>query len=257
MAILLGVPACGGDDPTPASEGPSPAPSAAPESTMSVTTPEPSPTAAPDTPRFDCPNQAEAESTAAEEAEPARGDIDGDGGPEAIFVVGDERGSSGCAGFVVVDLEGRFESAAVSFPDIDPSFGFPSFNATASINDLAGEEIVVNVTTGASTQFVSVYTFDGADLHEVSYEDSSGDAAAAVFGFGGSVGHVEAVDCLPDGRVVVSFATPKGRRYSLVRRFFDPHGAVWAAAGTERSTGSLREVTKHPEFAGSPFLGCS
>lgn len=110
---------------------------------------------------------------------------------------------------------------------------------------------------GASTQFVSVYTLDGAALVEVSYENAVRDETARVFGFGGSVGHVEAADCVADGRVVVSSATPKGRRYALSRLFLDPLGAVWSAVGTERSIGSLRRVTNNPEFAGSPFLNCS
>jgi hypothetical protein len=184
------------------------------------------------------------------------GDIDGHGGPDPIFVVADEQGAPGCAGFVVVDLGTEPVSAAVSLPEIDPRFGFPSFNSTADINDLPGEEVVVNVMAGASTQFVSVYTFDGAALVEVSFEKAVGETAG-VFGFGGSVGHVEAVDCVPDSRVVVSSATPKGRRYALSRLFLDPRGAVWSAVGAERSIGSLRQVTNNPEFAGSPFLNCS
>lgn len=172
----------------------------------------PSPASTPET-TDQCSNQAEAERSAVEQAEAVPGDIDGDGGPESIFVVTDEGGSPGCIGFVVVDLEGELASVAVSYPDIDPGFGFPSLSSVASINDLEGEEIVVNVTAGASTQFVSVYTFDGTGLLEVAYENGFGDEAAGVFGFGGSVGHVEAIDCLAD-RVVASTATPKGRRYA-------------------------------------------
>jgi len=260
LIILPAVPACARDE-NPESTGPSPVPSEVPVSMANpATTLEPtpalSPASTPGAPDFECPNQAEAEMSAVEQAKAVPGDIDGAGGPESVFVFADEGGSSGCIGFVVVDLEGEVRSAPVSYPDIDPGFGFPSLNSVASINDLEGEEIVVNVTSGASTQFVSVYTFDGTQLLEVAYENSFGDEAAGVFGFGGSVGHVEAIDCLAD-RVVVSTATPKGRRYALIRRFLDPRGAAWVAEGEERSIGSLRRVTSKPEFAGSPFLNCT
>ena len=185
------------------------------------------------------------------------GDVDGQGGPDPIFVVADGQGAPGCAGFVVVDLGSGPVSTPVSFPEIDPRFGFPSFNSTAAINDLPGEEIVVNVTAGASTRFVSVYTFDGAALVEISFESEVEDETEGVFGFGGSVGHIEAVDCVADGHVVLSSATPKGRRYALSRLFLDPLGSTWSAVGAERSIGSLRQVTNNPEFAGSPFLNCS
>jgi hypothetical protein len=204
-----------------------------------------------------CPNQDEAVGAAVQRDPAGSGDVDGQGGPDPIFVVVDEQGAPGCVGFVVVDLGGESASAAVSFPDIDPGFGFPSFNSTAPINDLPGDEIVVNVMAGASTQFVSVYTFEGAALVEVSFENGAGDQTSGVFGFGGSVGHVEAVDCVADGRVVVSSATPKGKRYALSRLFLDPLGAAWSAVGAERAIGSLRQVTNNPEFAGSPFLNCS
>ncbi|MDQ3618502.1 MAG: hypothetical protein M3391_00030 [Actinomycetota bacterium] len=257
VIILPAVPACARAENT-ESEGPSPVASEAPASMSNPgPTVEPTPATSLATPDHECPNQAEAERSAGERTEAVQGDVDGDGGPESVFVVADEQGSPGCIGFVVVDREGELRSAAVRYPDIDPSFGFPSLNSVASINDLAGEEIVINVTAGASTQFVSVYTFDGTGLHEVSYQDGSEDRSASVFGFGGSVGHVEAVDCLSDHRVVVSTATPRGRRYALVRRFLDPRGAIWVAAGTERSAGSLRQVTRKPEFSGSPFLNCT
>lgn len=258
LIILPAVPACARDE-NAERTSPSPVPSEVPVSIANpATTLEPalSPASTPGAPDFECPNQAEAELSAVEQAEAVQGDIDGDGGPESVFVFADEGGTPGCIGFVVVDMEGEVRSAPVSYPDIDPGFGFPSLNSVASINDLEGEEIVVNVTAGASTQFVSVYTFDGTRLLEVSYENSFGDEAAGVFGFGGSVGHVEAIDCLAD-RVVVSTATPKGRRYALIRHLLDPRGAAWVMAGTERSIGSLRRVTSKPEFAGSPFLNCT
>lgn len=258
VLLLFVSTGCSSEDLPLRTDGPTPAPSEAPASTTPDVTPvpSPSPTGA-EPPGPTCPNQAEAVGAALQRDPAGSGDIDGQGGPDPIFVVADEQGAPGCAGFVVVDLGTEPVSAAVSFPEIDPRFGFPSFNSTADINDVPGEEIVVNVMAGASTQFVSVYTFDGAALVEVSFEKAVGDETSGVFGFGGSVGHVEAVDCVADSRVVVSSATPKGRRYALSRLFLDPLGAVWNAVGAERSIGSLRQVTNNPEFAGSPFLNCS
>lgn len=257
LLILFASAGCPSDEVPSQAEGPSPAPSEAPAPATPDTTPLPTPAPTPIQSSEDCPNEADAEREAIEAGEAGSGDIDAQGGQDPIYVAADEQGSPGCVGFVVVNTGASPLSAAVSFPDIDPGFGFPSFNSTAFINEVPGEEIVINVIAGASTRFVSVYTFDGSELLEVSYENVERDVVAGVFGFGGSIGHVEAVDCLPDGRVVVSSATPKGRRYALVRRLLDPDGSVWKAVGTERSTGSLRKVTSNPEFAGSPFLNCS
>ena len=260
VLLLFVSTGCSSEDSPVRTDGPSPAPSEAPASTTPDVSPVPTPAPTPtgvDPSGSTCPNQPEAAGAALQRARDGAGDVDGQGGPDPIFVVADEQGAPGCAGFVVVDLGSGPVSAAVSFPEIDPRFGFPSFASTAAINDQPGEEIVINVMAGASTRFVSVYTFDGTALVEVSFENAVGDETAGVFGFGGSVGHVEAVDCVADGRVVVSSATPKGRRYALNRLFLDPLGSVWSAVGAERSTGSLRQVTKRPEFAGSPFLNCS
>lgn len=259
VVLLFVLTGCSSEDPPVGTDGPSPAPGEAPASTTPDVSPVPTPAPTPtggDPSGPTCPNQDEAVSAAIQRDRAGSGDVDGQEGADPIFVVADEQGAPGCAGFVVVDLGPEPVSAAVSFPDIDPRFGFPSFNSTAAINDYPGDEIVVNVMAGASTQFVSVYTFDGAALVEVSFENAAGDETA-VFGFGGSVGHVEAVDCVADGRVVVSSATPEGRRYALTRLFLDPLGVAWSAVGAERSIGSLRQVTNDPEFAGSPFLNCS
>ena len=260
VLLLFVYTGCSAEDTPLRTDGPSPAPSEAPASTTPDVSPVPTPASTPtgvDPSGSACPNQDEAVGAAIQRDRAGSGDIDGQGGPDPIFVVADAQGAPGCAGFVAVDLGAEPVSAAVSFPEIDPRFGFPSFNSTAAINDLPGEEIVVNVAAGASTQFVSVYTFEGAALIEVSFENAAGDKTSGVFGFGGSVGHVEAVDCVADDRVVVSSATPKGRRYALSRLFLDPLGAAWSAVGAERSIGSLRQVTNNPEFAGSPFLNCS
>jgi hypothetical protein len=72
------------------------------------------------------------------------------------------------------------------------------------------------------------------------------------------VGHVEAVDCTTDGRVVLSSAIPKEDRYQVSRRFFRPSGSTLnlEPAATRRAVVTLNQLEDFPEFAASPFGTC-
>jgi hypothetical protein len=79
--------------------------------------------------------------------------------------------------------------------------------------------------------------------------------------FGGSVGHLEAVDCDANGDVVISVALPEGNTaeaYEVERRFFTSAGAkiVLVRSRTERHTVDATGIDDFPEFAGSPFGSC-
>jgi hypothetical protein len=77
-----------------------------------------------------------------------------------------------------------------------------------------------------------------------------------MFGFGGSVGHLEAVDCAADDTIVSSFAAPDGDVYKVERTFFAFEGAELVRVDKKVQRVSIEQIDRFPEYAGSPFGGC-
>lgn len=236
---------------------------ARPESPLTTATAAPtlvSPTEEPPVAAGDCPNQAEvATNPLNRTAGPLIGDVTGDGAPDRVYLSLDEAASAGCQAFVVVS-----EPASLAAPieGWDPTAGVtsPTFNGLFQIDGRPGTEIVVLLAAGASTQFVGAFSAAGGTIERVttSATDEASSGANDLFAFGGSVGHLEAVDCASDGRVVVSTAIPRGQRYQVTRNFYRPSGATLelATAGDRRTVVSLEEIEDFPEFASSPFGSC-
>jgi hypothetical protein len=184
-----------------------------------------------------------------------RGDVDGDGARDELFVSVAPGARRGCRAFLAADTGER--TLAAPIPDDFASFdlGLPALRALAAINDLVGAEIVVDVGAGASTQFAAVFTVvDGRLLQVVPRGAGNGQ----LFAYGGSVGHVAAVDCDAHGKVVISTAVPRGDRYQVRRRFATASGTVWRAdrEATERIRASFAGLRNYHEFVRSPFGSC-
>ncbi len=208
-----------------------------------------------------CPNES-----AAADAQQVGGtldaDFDGDGELDEASLHLDLAGEQGCRAFVVV----RGSEGIVSVPvwGMDQAGGLsePSLAFAAEVNGAEGAEIVVNEAAGASTQFVSVLTFsDGPPAritaHPEGPERWTGEADG-LFPSGGSVGHVEAVDCVEPGRIVVSQAIPAHdpEVYRVVRRFYELTGPAMSPDGVSRDRVPAVELGQVPEFVGSPFGSC-
>lgn len=219
--------------------------------------PTPTPTPAPEPV---CPNQ---EAVVADESlrtgEDLPGDFDGDGAPDSVSIYFDPDGEQGCQAFVVAEL---FEGGPLSGPleTWRSEYGLPrpTLNAVREIDGAEGAEIVVNMGIGASTQFVGIVTEDEGRLVQVLPDVAAGELAEGLFGFGGSVGHVSAVDCAAGDMVVASFATPQGNGgdYKVERTFFDFDDAQLVRVGTETERVPLARIDRLTEFALSPFGGC-
>ena len=183
------------------------------------------------------------------------GDVDGDGNEDRVFVAVDERARRGCGAFVAVDTGDRLLAAPIADDFISFELGLPTLKMLASINLVAGSEIVVDVSAGASTQFAAVFTVVAGRLSRVTVPGASNPLS---FAYGGSVGHVAGIDCQSDGRIVISSATPRRARYRLTRRFADARGTEWGLdrAATERVLVSLKGLRAYPEFVRSPFGSC-
>lgn len=259
VAVALAIGAC---------DSAGPAPPAA-TSTRAETTlgPEGSPSP---TPAMKCPNQAAATvAPRAGSGPPLTGDVDGDGAEDRVSLAIDEDGPPGCRSFVVVETAAATVAAPADPGAAETQRGLPSpsLNSLVAI-DGDGLEIVVDVEAGASTRFVGIFTMKSGVLARVETRGPrpgyfGGDPATAdLFGYGGSVGHIDAVDCLGDASVVVSSAVPAdeaGTNYAVERRFFAFEGFFLSLVRprTERHTIPLEDIERFPEFGRSPFGSCA
>jgi hypothetical protein len=186
-----------------------------------------------------------------------RGDVDGDGVPDTVRIAIDPRGPAGCRAFVVVTTAAGATAAAISQWESTPALPAPHLNSLVRIDAAGGDEIVVDVTAGASTQFEGVYTYSEGKVVPLRV---SGFPFTGLFPYGGSVGHLDGEACT-SGMVVVSSAVASGPglRYAVVRRFFHPGDGDLVLAGSLTEHRVLRppSLTGLPEFSGAPFAGCA
>lgn len=264
LAALVALAACGDDDPAPRARPrppspartvtPSPSPLASPTSALPPT-PAASPTPSPSGP---CPNEdVAARDVALRRPRVVDGDVDGDGAQDRAAVAVDEDGPAGCRAFVVVEANGELFSRPVAVDDGALVAGFPAPRSLAEVDALPGLDVVVDVAAGASTQFAAVFSLGGDDLVQVAVE---GDEPATddLFAFGGSVGHLDGVDCTEEGFVAVTSAVAQRRSYRVRRTFYAPGAAtlVPQRALTETATVDVGDLSAFPELAVEPFASC-
>jgi hypothetical protein len=184
-----------------------------------------------------------------------RGDVDGDGDDDELFVAVAQGARRGCRVFVAADTGDRLLAAPIPDDYVSFELGLPALRTLAAVDDVQGAEIVVDVGAGASTQFASVFTVTEGRLLQVI---AQGAGPAGLFAYGGSMGHVSAVDCDAPGRVVISSAVPRRNHYRVARRFATAHGRVWRIdpSATEHNRAPLSSLRDYREFARSPFGSC-
>jgi hypothetical protein len=185
------------------------------------------------------------------------GDVDGDGTEEEVWVAVDPAASSMvCSAFVVVQAEDdSLRSAALGFQEFAP--GLPRLHGLVNVNVLPGSEIVVDITGGASTQFLAMYAVSGNTIVQM-LPRGAGESERGLFGYGGSVGHLDAIDCV-EGYIVVSSAVPAGEgvEYEVTRRDYQPQGLILVPGGKpQKDTVDIDELDKYPEFASGPLGSC-
>jgi hypothetical protein len=200
------------------------------------------------------------------------GDIDGDDTEDTIYLATDSAATdaaadAGCRSFLIATTETTIYSAPVD-PSGNPRATEPSLNSLIQLDFEPGREIVVNLEAGASTQFVGVFKVTAEGIERITL-DGRGPGPFAqelardnLFPFGGSVGHLEAVDCLNPGLIVMSAAIPMGDsadRYEVERRFFRLDGTVLKLHPESTEVHEVEGLTvdRFREFAGSPFLSCT
>lgn len=215
----------------------------------------------------DCPNEdAVAVDPARQVGSSLSADVDGDGAADDIHLAMDEAGGEGCAAFVVVELASSSVDAAPVW-QVGSQGGLPAprIQGFVDINDAGGEEIVVDEAVGASTQFVGAFIYTDGALQRVTIsgglESTSAPGTESLFPYGGSAGHVEAVDCASPGTVVISAATPASTQegqgvYEIERRFYSFDGAVLERDDVETQQVPIARLSRFPEYASSPFGSC-
>ena len=189
-----------------------------------------------------------------------RGDLDGSGGLETVFLHVDESGSPGCQAFVSVESETVTGVVAIDEPQIAFDLGLPALDSTSPIGFGPGDEIVIVVTSGASTQFFALVTVFEGEPVQVTVQDGP---YGNLFPYGGSTAHLESTDCgVPSvgtfgvPLIVVSSATSVGKDFRLVRTFFSADGPELDRETEERNKVSFEELVSYPEFGEAPFAHC-
>ncbi len=213
------------------------------------------PTATPEA-DWACPNQeAVVEDVSLRAGSAQQGDVDGDGETDSVAVHYDPQGEPGCQAFAVAEM--WYGTLSSPLPTWREDFGLPmpTLNDLAEVDGEPGEEIVVNMGTGASTQFVGIVVYDIGALRQVT-TDVPGQTAPGMFGFGGSVGHMEAVDCVPGGGIIASMAVPDGNVYRVERTVYEFVGAELVREDREVERVPVQEIDRFPEYAASPFGSC-
>jgi hypothetical protein len=194
----------------------------------------------------------------------ASGDIDGDGSNDKVWIALDPDAEPRCKSFLGVDTGASMFWASTN-PDGEPrTLERPSVNTIAIINDQPGSEVVLNLETGASTQFVGVFTLGRAGI-ELMGVDGKGPSpfageVASLIPFGGSVGHLDGVDCSGD-LVAMSSALPSGDEadaYDVETRYFAPLRTSFSLVEdmTERLTVETADLDDTPTLSAAPFGSC-
>jgi hypothetical protein len=209
-------------------------------------------------PTDDCPN---AEAVALDESlrlsGTLQGDVDGDGGEDSVYLAEDPGAAPECKLFVLVSTTQTTHQASIRHSEIfESGISQPRLNTVAQIDGRAGLEVVIDLISGASTVFAGVFTMGGGELVQVK-SDTPGMAVGDLFAYGGSVGHLDGVDCSSTG-VVASTAVARDDSYRVKRYFLVPREdeLIVDRGLTEKAVIALEDLDRFPEFVRSPFGSC-
>jgi hypothetical protein len=183
--------------------------------------------------------------------------VDGDQRSDHVYLVVDRDARIGCRAFLVVEASSGSHALAIDREELSFDLGLPAVVDLRQVDGRPGLEPVVDLFSGASTVFAGVFTMGWGALEQLRVE---GDLLVPdLFAHGASAGHIDTADCSGDGSVVVSGATPAGRRYVVDRRFYTVEGGVLEPepARDQRAEVELGKLpSRFPEFAGPLFSSC-
>lgn len=205
-----------------------------------------------------CPN----EDRAPEQGEPiggeAGGDVDGDGTDDGVRLVLDESGPLGCRIFLVAETSAGPLVVSTTDTGAEYSLPEPRVHSLVQVDGEGGNEVLVELEQGASSRFIGIFTVAGGELQRVRVADETG--FGDLFPYGGSVGHMEASNCVdhPKANVLMAIATPNATDYAVRARLYDMQGAelVPLPRPQQPRIERSRKVAELEGFATSPFGDC-
>lgn len=206
-----------------------------------------------------CPNEEAAVLTAERATTPPQADIDGDGQKDSAFIVRDKSGSPDCRTFLVVDADDNRMSTPTNEKGVVYALEEPRIHGFAQIDGEAGEEILVDLEHGASTQFIGIFTDPAAgDLQRVKVRENTD--FGNLFPYGGSVGHFEASNCPdhPSADISVAVATANATDYTIRTRLYEMDGATLLPLPRSKQPPIMigKDLDRIEGFATSPFGNC-
>lgn len=207
-----------------------------------------------------CPNASEVVgSRKAEQGTTRRADVDGDGRDDDVRLSLDFEAPVGCQAFLEVETATKTLVEPVWMMGSSGGLPQPSLYSFSNLDRRGGYEIVVNEASGASTQFVAAYGFEDGELKPIRVPDTTN----GLFAFGGSVGHIEAVDCTSEGEIVISSALPAAGRSAMEEGLYQVRRTIYSWRGelkrqeTELHRVAIEELEQFPEFRLGPFGSCA
>jgi hypothetical protein len=194
-----------------------------------------------------------------------RGDIDGDGSTDRVFVSVARQAASRCRYLLVVALDGKRLAAAIEhrwYPRAPRSFvkRYLQLDSLIALTP-RGLDVVVKVDRGATTNSVAIFSAEGGTLRRRSIREPGSEH---LFIWGGSVTHHNAIDC--KGRrarlLVETGGGLVGRTWTVERTVFraSPAGALEVVRTKRYSVRDQRTAARRfPEFAGggTAFRSCT
>lgn len=187
-----------------------------------------------------------------------RGDVDGDGASDVVYLVSDPDGSFDCRSFLVAETaEGRV-ATPTNEQGVEHALPIPRIHSLAQVDRSGGEEILVDLEQGASTQFIGIFTLLDGRLERVRVAENTD--FGNLFPYGGSVGHLEASNCAdhPDADVSVAVATANTTDYTVRTRLYEMNGARLEPLprSDQPPIATTRRLDRVPGFSTSPFGDC-
>ena len=195
------------------------------------------------------------------------GDVDADETDDTIYIATDDEAEAGCRSFVVIAADGTIYSAPLDPTGTADALDEPRLRSVIQLDHEPGQEIVVHIGSGASTEFVGVMKVTAEGLEWITRLGRAPGPFAQdlghgnLFASGGSVGHLDAIDCLGPELIVMSAAIPIGdsaETYEVERRFFRLNGTKLTLQPDATEVHEVEGLTveRFREFAGSPFGSC-
>lgn len=231
-----------------------PAPQRPPPTAPTTAAPTPSQSAG----MTGCSNQVDAIEGGEQARGEVRGDVDGDGSDDVVYVVRDQAGPPGCQTFLVAETADGVLSTPTEEPDVSYALQAPRVNSLVQIDGSGGLEILVDLEQGASTQFLGMFTIADGALEKVRI--GGGSAYGDLFPYGGSVGHIEASNCTDEAGadVLIGMATPNATDYTIRTVLYAMNGAILEPLprGQQPPIATGTDVELSQGFDSSPFGEC-